>query len=185
MPKTFLDRLRQPGILVANGATGTMLQPAGLPSGAAPERWNLENPQAVRDLHRAYIEAGADIVLTNTFGGSRPKLEKDGLGDRAREVAGDQVIVLGDIGPTGRLLEPPGDLPLAEAVSAFADQAAGLAEGGVDVIIIETMSDLEEAKAAVEGVKQVTDLPILVTMSFDTRGRTMMGVKLAAAVKAL
>jgi methionine synthase I (cobalamin-dependent) len=196
MPTTFLDRLSQPGILVADGATGTMLQQAGLPSGAAPERWNLENPQAVRALHRAYIDAGADIVLTNTFGGSRPKLSKDGLGDQAREinraaarlareVAGDKAIVLGDIGPTGRLLEPLGDLPVAEAVSAFAEQAAGLAEGGVDAIIIETMSDLEEAKAAVEGVKQVTDLPILVTMSFDTRGRTMMGVKPATAVKAL
>jgi methionine synthase I (cobalamin-dependent) len=196
MSQTFLVRLNQAGILVADGATGTMLQAAGLPSGAAPERWNLENPQVVRDLHRAYIAAGADIVLTNTFGGSRQKLEKDGLGERAREinraaarlareVAGERVIVLGDIGPTGRLLEPLGDLSYDDAVNAFAEQAAGLVEGGVDAIIIETMSDLGEAKAAVEGVKQVTTLPILASMSFDTRGRTMMGVKPAVAAREL
>ena len=196
MSQTFLVRLNQAGILVADGATGTMLQAAGLPSGAAPERWNLENPQAVRDLHRAYIAAGADIVLTNTFGGSRQKLEKDGLGERAREinraaarlareVASERVIVLGDIGPTGRLLEPLGDLSYDDAVNAFAEQAAGLVEGGVDAIIIETMSDLGEAKAAVEGVKQVTTLPILASMSFDTRGRTMMGVKPAVAAREL
>jgi 5-methyltetrahydrofolate--homocysteine methyltransferase len=196
MPQTFLERLNQAGILVADGATGTMLQRAGLALGAAPERWNLENPQAVRNLHQAYIDAGSDIVLTNTFGGSQPKLDKDGLGDRAREinraaavlareVAGDRVLVLGDIGPTGRLLEPYGDMLLADAVKAFAEQAAGLVEGGVDAILIETMSDLEEAKAAVAGVRQVTDLPVLTTMSFDMRGRTMMGVKPAAAAKAL
>jgi methionine synthase I (cobalamin-dependent) len=190
------DRLSQGGILIADGATGTTLQKAGLPAGAAPERWNLENPDAIRALHRGYVEAGSDIILTNTFGGSRLRLEMEGLGDQAheinlaaarlaREIAGDQVLVLGDIGPTGQLMEPMGMLTYDDAVTVFAEQAAALAAGGVDAILIETMSDLNEAKAAVEGTRQATDLPVLVTMSFDTHGRTMMGVKPADAAKEL
>jgi 5-methyltetrahydrofolate--homocysteine methyltransferase len=190
----FLQRLSQPGVLVADGATGTQLQKAGLPQGAAPERWNLENPAAVRAHYRAYIEAGADIILTNTFGGTRLRLERDGLGAQVIEInqaaarlakleAGQSAIVFGDIGPTGQLLEPMGPLSDAQAVEAFAEQAQALAEGGADAILIETMSDLNEAKAAVAGVKQATDLPILLTFSFDTRGRTMMGVKPAAALQ--
>jgi 5-methyltetrahydrofolate--homocysteine methyltransferase len=192
----FTDRISQPGTLTADGATGTMLQQAGLPAGSAPERWNLENPDAIRALHRGYIDAGADLVLTNTFGGSRIKLEREGLGPQAaeinraaallaREAAGEDHFVLGDIGPTGQLIEPLGPLSYTDAVDAFAEQAAGLAAGGVDAILIETMSDLNEAKAAVEGVKRATSLPVLVTMSFDTRGRTMMGVKPARAIKEL
>lgn len=187
-------RLQEPGILIADGATGTMLQNAGLPYGAAPERWNLENPTAVRELYRAYIEAGSDIILTNTFGGTRIRLERDGLGDKtteinitasilAREVAGEKVIVFGDIGPTGSLLKPLGTLAPADALDAFSEQAAALAKGNVDAILIETMSDLEEAKIAIEGVRKVVDLPILVTFSFDTRGRTMMGLKPALAAQ--
>jgi len=189
-------RLSQPGVLVADGATGTMLQKAGLPVGAPSELWVLENPEGVKDLHRSYLEAGSDIVLTDTFGGSRPKLDKNGLGDQvveinrkaaqlAREVAGAQRLVLGDIGPTGLLMEPLGTLTHDEAVQCFAEQAGALVSGGVDGILIETMSDLNEATAAVEGARQVTDLPILVTLSFDTRGRTMMGVKPAKAAKVL
>ncbi len=192
----FTDRLSQGGILIADGATGTTLQQMGLPSGAAPERWNLENPDAIRALHRGYVEAGSNLILTNTFGGSRLRLEMEGLGDQVREinlaaarlaceVAGDEVMVLGDIGPTGQLMEPMGTLTYDDAVSVFAEQAAALAEGGVDAILIETMSDLNEAKAAIEGARQVTELPILVTMSFDTHGRTMMGVKPVDAVKEL
>jgi 5-methyltetrahydrofolate--homocysteine methyltransferase len=190
------DRLSQGRILIADGATGTTLQEAGLPTGTAPERWNLENPDAIRDLHRGYVEAGADLILTNTFGGSRPRLRVEGLEDQthevnlaaarlAREVAGDQVLVLGDIGPTGQLLEPLGVLTYHDAVAGFAEQAAALAEGGVDAILIETMSDLNEAKAAIEGTRQVTDLPILATMSFDTHGHTMMGIKPAQAAQEL
>jgi 5-methyltetrahydrofolate--homocysteine methyltransferase len=192
----FRERLSQPGILIADGATGTTLQRAGLPPGAAPERWNLENPDAIRALHRGYVEAGSDLILTNTFGGSRPRLAMEGLDGQvrevnlaaarlAREVAGDRVLVLGDIGPTGQLMRPMGTLTYDDAVAAFAEQAAALAEGGVDAILIETMSDLNEAKAAVEGVRRATDLPVLVTMSFDTNGRTMMGVKPADAAKTL
>jgi 5-methyltetrahydrofolate--homocysteine methyltransferase len=192
----FRERLSQPGILIADGATGTTLQRAGLPPGAAPERWNLENPDAIRALHRGYVEAGSDLILTNTFGGSRPRLAMEGLDGQvrevnltaarlAREVAGERVMVLGDIGPTGQLMQPMGTLTYADAVAFFAEQAAALAEGGVDAILIETMSDLNEAKAAVEGVRRATDLPVLATMSFDTNGRTMMGVKPADAAKAL
>ena len=192
----FLTLLNQKPVLVADGATGTMLQKAGLAPGAASERWNLENPDAIRALHKGYVDAGADMVLTNTFGGSPARLERDGLREQtravnlaaaqlAREMAGDAVLVMGDIGPTGQMLEPLGLLSYEDAVAGFAVQAAALAEGGVDAILIETMSDLNEAKAAVEGARQATDLPILVTMSLDTKGRTMMGVKPEKAAKTL
>ncbi|MGC9520668.1 MAG: homocysteine S-methyltransferase family protein [Anaerolineae bacterium] len=183
-------------ILIADGATGTMLQQAGLPAGAAPERWNLENPDAVRALHRSYIKAGADMILTNTFGGSAVRLKREGLAERAAEinhaaarlaceVAGETTLVVGDIGPTGEMLAPLGTLSYEDALAAFAEQAAALAEGGVHAILVETMSDLNEVQAAIEGVRQVTDLPLLVTMSFDTKGRTMMGVKPEQAAKTL
>lgn len=191
---SFQARLSQPGVLIADGATGTMLQRAGLPRGAAPERWNLENPEAIRELHRSYLEAGANVILTNTFGGSRCRLEKDGLEGQvhevnrtaaclARETAGQGALVLGDIGPSGKLLKPLGPLSYMDAVDAFEEQAAGLVEGSPDAILIETMSDLNEARAAVEGARRVTSLPILVTLSFDTHGHTMMGVKPSMAVK--
>jgi 5-methyltetrahydrofolate--homocysteine methyltransferase len=193
---TFLEKLARPGVFTADGATGTQLQRAGLPAGAAPERWNLENPDAILRLHRSYLDAGAEIILTNTFGGSRVRLERDGLGEKtvqinkaaaalARQCVGAGQFVFGDMGPTGLLLEPLGPLSYADAVRAFAEQAGALAAGGVDAILIETMSDLNEAKAALEGARQATDLPVLVTMSFDTRGRTMMGVRPSTAVKEL
>jgi len=183
------DFLAGPGILVADGATGTQLQKAGLKPGASPERWNLENPDAIRALHRGYIEAGANVVLTNTFGGTRFRLARHGLEEQvreintaaaklAREAAGDSVFVFGDIGPSGELLKPLGKLTYEEAVAGFAEQAEGLLAGGVDAILVETMSDINEAKAAVQGVRQVSaDIPLLVTFSFDTHGRTMMGAK--------
>lgn len=193
---SFLEQLALPGILVADGATGTQLQRAGLPAGAAPERWNLEYPDGILRLHRSYLDAGADIILTNTFGGSRIRLERDNLAGKtvqinkaaaalARQSAGQGQYVFGDLGPTGALLEPYGTLSYADAVSAFAEQAGALAAAGVDAILIETMSDLNEAKAALEGARQVTDLPVLVTLSFDTRGRTMMGVRPPAAAREL
>jgi methionine synthase I (cobalamin-dependent) len=192
----LFDRLNHPGVLVADGATGTMLQRAGLPVGTAPVAWNLGNPDAILALHQSYIEAGSDMVLTNTFGANQPKLDAEGLGEQAVEInlaaarlarvaAGSHALVLGDIGPTGKLLEPLGPLSYDEAVAIYAGQVAALVEGGVNGIWIETMSDLNEAKAAVEGAKRATQLPVLVSMSFDTRGRTMMGVKPAAAAREL
>lgn len=190
------ERLLQPGVIVTDGATGTMLQKAGLPVGAPSELWVLTNPEGVRTLHRGYLQAGSDAVLTNTFGGTRIKLEGNNLGDRvveinrtaaklAREVMGDKGLVFGDMGPTGKLMDPMGPLTYDEAVALFAEQSAALAEGGVDAIVIETMSDLNEAKAALQGAKKSTSLPVVVTMSFDSHGRTMMGVKPAVAVKQL
>jgi methionine synthase I (cobalamin-dependent) len=190
------QRLSEPGIIIMDGATGTQLQQMGLPAGKAPELWNLENPEAIKQHYRAYIDAGSDAILTNTFGGSRPRLDMEGSGDLthdinvaaarlAREVAGDDKLVLGSIGPTGVLMEPMGELTFEKAVAYFKEQAAALAEGGVDSIHIETMSDLREAQAAIEGAHQATDLPVTVTMSFDMHGRTMMGVRPEEAVKAL
>ncbi len=184
----FLSRLANSNILIADGATGTQLQKAGLPIGTAPERWNLENPQAVKEHYQAYVDAGSDIILTNTFGGNRIRLKMDGLHDDcvkinrqaaklAREIAGDKILVFGDMGPTGQLIEPMGPLEEDDIIEAFMEQARALAEGGVDAFLIETMSDLSEAKAALRGVQQVSDLPVIVSFSFDTRGRTMMGLK--------
>jgi 5-methyltetrahydrofolate--homocysteine methyltransferase len=192
----FSEALKNKSILIADGATGTQLQKAGLPLGMAPEQWVLENPEAIIAHHKSYLDAGSDIVLTNTFGGSRIKLSKNDLADRcveinrtaaqlARKATGESGLVFGDIGPTGELLAPLGSLTYEQAVEVFAEQAGALAENGVDAILIETMSDLMEAKAAVEGAQKACKLPIIVTMSFDTHGRTMMGVKPSTAATEL
>jgi 5-methyltetrahydrofolate--homocysteine methyltransferase len=193
----FKDYLLQDRILIADGATGTQLLKVGLKAGVAPESWNLDNTEAIINLHRSYLDAGADIVLTNTFGGSRLRLERHQLQDRvyeinaaaarlARQAVGDHGFVFGDIGPSGSLLQPFGKVSYEEAVSAFKEQAEGLLANGVDAILIETMSDLNEAKAAVEGVRQVDKVvPILVTFSFDTHGRTMMGLTPVKAAESI
>jgi methionine synthase I (cobalamin-dependent) len=190
------QRLAEPGVIVLDGATGTQLQKMGLPPGMAPELWNLQNPEAVKKHYRAYIEAGSDAILTNSFGGTRPRLDMEQSGHLtheinvaaaalAREVAGDKALVLGSMGPTGLLMEPMGTLTYETAVEYFAEQAAALAEGGADGIHIETLSDLQEAKAAVAGAQKATNLPVTITMSFDMHGRTMMGVRPEQAVKEL
>jgi methionine synthase I (cobalamin-dependent) len=193
--ESFLARLRAGEVLLADGATATMLQKMGLEAGAAPETWILERPRSIRALYQSYIEAGADVVLTCTFGGTRFRLESHGLGDRvlevnrraaelAREVVADASaltarahFVGGDMGPTGQMLPPLGPTTFDAMVDAFAEQATGLSQGGADFLLIETMSDLGEARAAIEGVRRGSDLPIFCTFSFDTHGRTMMGVK--------
>jgi methionine synthase I (cobalamin-dependent) len=189
---SFLQALTRPGVLIADGATGTMLQKAGLEPGSAPERWNLENPEAVCKLHKSYLDAGADLILTNTFGGSKVRLEMDGLGARVQEInlaaariareAAGTALVVGDVGPTGSLLEPFGSLSFEEAVESFAEQINGLYEGGVDALLVETMSDLNEARAAIEAARRVCRLPLMVSFSFDTHGRTMMGLKPSTAI---
>jgi 5-methyltetrahydrofolate--homocysteine methyltransferase len=194
MSETLRQRLSGEGVLVADGATGTMLQAAGLSEGTAPESWNLTHPEKILDLHRAYLEAGSQIILTNSFGGSRFRLGKKGLQDKvhevnraaaalAREAAGQEAFVAGSMGPTGELMKPLGTLSYVVALEAFAEQAEALAEGGADAILVETMSDLNEAKAAIVGAKQATDLPILCTLSFDTQRHTMMGVSPRRAAK--
>jgi 5-methyltetrahydrofolate--homocysteine methyltransferase len=183
------ERLRASGVIIADGATGTMLQRAGLPVGTPPERWVWERPAEITKLHRAYVEAGSEVVLTCTFGGTLPRLSRDGLEghadelnrravELARQAADGQAFVAGDIGPTGQLMAPLGTLSFEDAVEIFRQQAAALTQAGVDLFQIETMSDLEELRAAVEGARRAApDLPIFATMSFDSGGRTMMGVR--------
>jgi len=185
--------------ILLDGAMGTMLMDAGLEQGDPPEEWNVSHPDRIRAVHRAYIEAGSRVVLTNSFGGTRFRLEMHDLQDRVHELnkaaaqnaraeaeaAPDLVVVAGSMGPTGQLFEPMGTLTFEDAKAAFAEQAKGLAEGGVDVFWVETMSDLNEVKAAVEGARSVSDLPIVTTMSFDTHGRTMMGVSPVKALETL
>ncbi|HEC36410.1 MAG TPA: methionine synthase [Anaerolineae bacterium] len=193
----FLTRLKNGPVLVADGAMGTMLQAAGLPPGTPGEVWVLKRPESVAEVHQAYIEAGAELILTCTFGGTRARLASAGLADRVAEVnrraveivcqvATGRAYVAGDIGPLGELLAPLGQRTYEEAVELFAEQAAVLATAGVDVLYIETMSSLEEVQAAVEGARRVApDLPLTVTLSFDTKGRTNMGVRPEQAALAL
>jgi len=196
MRSPILERLASGEVLIADGATGTMLQSAGLPSGTPGEAWVLERPEEIMKLHRAYVEAGSEIILTSTFGGTRARLEAAGLdiqvgeinrraAELARQVAGDDGYVGGDIGPTGEMMKPIGPLTFETALEMFAEQAGALAAGGVDFIYIETMSDLSEAKAAVVGAQQACDLPVFCTFSFDTHGRTGMGVRPTQAARAL
>ena len=192
----ILQRLASDEVLIADGATGTMLLEAGLPTGMPGEAWVLERPEVIMQLHRAYLEAGSQIVLTSTFGGTRARLEAAGLevqaaeinrraAELARQSAGDDRYVGGDVGPTGEMMVPIGPLTYETAVELFAEQAQALAEGGADCIYIETMSDLNEAKAAVEGARQGCDLPVFCTFSFDTHGRTSMGVSPTQAAQAM
>jgi 5-methyltetrahydrofolate--homocysteine methyltransferase len=185
--------LERQGLILGDGAMGTMLQLAGLTEGA-PERWNVERPEVISSIHRAYVEAGSDFVSTNTFGGTRNRLALDGLAERvaelneagarlAREAAGNRPVA-GSIGPTGELMEPLGLLTPDGARASFAEQARALAAGGADFALIETMSALEEVEAAVQGAREA-GLPVAVTMSFDTNFHTMMGVKPARAVATL
>ena len=186
--------------ILADGGMGTMLFSLGLPRGVEPELWNIERPEVIRRLHRDYIEAGAQIILTNSFGGNRQRLSFHGLADRVVEMnsaaaslaraeveaATGSVVVAGSIGPTGAVMAPLGDLTFEQAKLAYVEQAGSLVDGGVDVLWVETMSDLEEVRAAVEGCRQVTsDVPIVVTMTFDTHGHTVMGVSPQAAAEAL
>ena len=193
-----LTELAQQGAVVLDGGMGTLLQDLGLDDGGSGELWNVERPGAIRDAHRSYAEAGAQILTTNTFGGTRPRLDMHGLGDRvhelneaaarlAREVADEHgILVAGDLGPTGELMAPLGTMDAAEAQAIFEEQLAGLRDGGIDVVLIETMSDLAEVEAAVAAARAVVrDLPIIATLSFDTNLHTMMGVRPAAAVAAL
>ena len=186
--------------IIADGAMGTMLFANGLQFGDPPEVWNLSKPDVIRRIHRGYLDAGSQILMTNTFGGNRLRLSLHGLQDRVAELnqtaaillrsevdaAGGEALVAGDIGPSGAIMAPTGTLEYDEAVDIFAEQAAALVAGGVDLIWIETMSDLNEVKAAIEGVRRVSPgIALITTMTFDTRGRTMMGVTPEQALASL
>ncbi|MEO1472308.1 MAG: betaine--homocysteine S-methyltransferase, partial [Pseudomonadota bacterium] len=175
--------------LLLDGATGTNLFNMGLAAGEAPELWNLDQPDKIRALHRGFVEAGSDVILTNSFGGSAYRLKLHDAQDRvgplneaagllAREIAdgaGRPVIVAGSVGPTGEILEPVGSLARADAVTAFREQIRGLLAGGVDVIWAETISAAEELEAVAEAAA-AEGAPFCATLSFDTAGRTMMGI---------
>jgi len=196
---TLKERLRQ-GVFVLDGAMGTQLITHGIQPGTCNEMLNLDSADVILRIHKSYLEAGSDVVLTNTFGGNRFSLARHGLAGRvgeintaaaklAREAAGQDKYVLGDIGPTGDFLEPLGSLKSDELKAAFAEQAKALLDGGVDGFIIETMAAVDEATIAIEAARSVSDsLPVFASMSFDKRGpdfRTMMGVDVKTAVSVL
>ena len=189
MNTALSDLIAEKGVLLADGATGTNLFEMGLEAGGAPELWNEDKPENIRRLHQGFVDSGSDIILTNSFGGTRHRLKLHNaearvfeLNKRAAELAREvadtverTVIIAGSVGPTGELLAPLGTLTFDDAIAAFSEQMEGLKAGGVDVLWIETMSSKEEIQAAALAATKA-DLPYVVTASFDTAGRTMMGL---------
>ncbi len=193
--KGRLAALLKKKILVLDGAMGTELHKRGLPAGVCPEAWCLDHPEAPAAIHGAYRKAGADGVYTATFGANRKKLECYGVTDVfgmnralariAREAVGPEAFVIGDISSTGHFVEPFGDLPFAEAVANFREQAEGLLAGGVDGFVIETMIDIQEARAALIAVREVSQLFTIVSMTYEKNGRTLNGTDPLTALVAL
>ncbi len=191
----FLQRLQEKSVLVADGATGTNLQKVGLTGGMHAEDWVLDCPEKILDLEKAFVKAGSDIILTCTFGATRLRLkgakhsdEAPLINHRAAELACQAastagVLVAGSMGPLGQLLKPYGPVTPEEGRAAFAEQAKALVEGGVDFLLIETHFAFEEANAAFEGARSVTDLPVVVSFSYDRGTRTMMGAKPADVIR--
>lgn len=192
MKSDLLDRLNFGEILICDGSTGIVLQSLGCSPGESVEKWGFDHEEILKKLHKGYIDAGADIILTNTLGGNMIKLEKFGLGNEVESlnkalagialdvasVFSNSIYVAGNVGPTGELMEPFGDLSEDDLVEVFSQQIKALAEGGVDFIFIETMIDVNEAAAAVKAAKESCDLPIFASMSYnpDRNGfRTVMG----------
>ena len=192
----FLKILQDKSHILADGATGTNLFGMGLETGDPPEPWNIDYKDRIRSLHQGFVDAGSDLFLTNSFGGTSFRLRLHNLESKvfklnkaaaviAREVADHSnrlIIVAGSMGPTGEMIEPHGLMTPKEAMEAFKAQAEGLAEGGVDVLWLETMYSMEELEAAMDAVKDI-ELPVCATMSFDTAGKTMMGVTPANLAK--
>jgi methionine synthase I (cobalamin-dependent) len=198
MAKGFIDRLKAGEVLIADGATGTNYQQMGLGIGVAPEDWVFDAPDKVLALHTAFIDTGADIILTDTFGGTALRLRESAYPGRARDVnrraaqlarqaaaARQGVLVAGAMGPTGMLLEPFGELTPGAAAEAYGEQAAALDEGGVDLLLLETFFALEEALAAIDGIRRSSALPLVVSFSFDRGTRTMMGLSPARMLEAI
>jgi 5-methyltetrahydrofolate--homocysteine methyltransferase len=188
----FLERLNSGEILVADGATGSNLQKMGLKAGQAPEDLIIDNPEILMELEGKFVKAGSDIILTCTFGGTRMRMKDSKYQDRTPEVnkravelarkaatasGRTDVLVAGSMGPVGGLIKPYGPLEADEVKATFIEQAKALVEGGADLLVIETMFSFEETTAAFEGAKSVTDLPIVVSFSYDRGTRSMMGVK--------
>jgi len=173
----ILDAI-QKGVVLLDGGFGTELIARGFPQGACPETWNVERPEVVQEIHKNYFDAGPDAVLTNSFGGSKIKLEDYAVGDKcyelnkaaatiANEVKPEGKFIGGSMGPTGKFLKPTGEYEESQFVEAYAEQARGLNDGGVDFLLIETQYDLKEALCALKGSRSVSDKPIFVTMTFN------------------
>jgi len=193
---SFTERLAAGDVLLADGATGTNYQDMGMEPGVAPEEWVFDAPERVSALHRRFADAGADIVLTCSFGASPVRLADGPLAGRAhelnqraaslaREAVDDRVLVAGSIGPSGQLVAPLGPLGYEEAVAAFGEQARALADGGVDLLVLETFFALDEALWAAEAARSVCGLPLVASFSFDQGTRTMMGLSPADVVAAM
>jgi 5-methyltetrahydrofolate--homocysteine methyltransferase len=199
MPEQGLIELSRMRTVIFDGAMGTEMMKRGLSQGEAPETWNTGRPEVLREIHSAYFDGGADVVSTNSFGATPIRLASHGLADRARELnmaaarlaascrpAGK--FVAGSLGPTGKFLKPQGDFTESQFEETFGVQAAALAEGGADALIIETMFDLREASCALRAARSATDLPVLVTMTYNRTKRgyfTLMGQSVADCVRGL
>ncbi|MGE5430008.1 MAG: homocysteine S-methyltransferase family protein [Syntrophomonadaceae bacterium] len=199
MSNNFLAKLHSGIILLSDGAMGTELQKRGMKTGVCPEELNFVSPEVIQAIHRDYYEAGSDIVETNSFGSNRIRLSLHQMEDRAydfakkaaelaRQVCPAGKFVAGSIGPTGEILEPLGPLNLQDAYDAFAEEAEALAEGGVDVIFVETMMSIEEAETAVKAAKEKTGLPVSASMTFEigpSGPKTMWGVDIQTSIERL
>jgi homocysteine S-methyltransferase len=191
----FLERIAQ-GVLVADGAMGTMLYSRGVFLNRCFDELNLSNPGLVRAVHEEYLQAGAELLETNTFGAHRFKLAPHGIESHARrinvegariarEVAAGQALVAGSLGPIGKPLAPLGGISIAEAVAAWREQAEGLEEGGVDLFILETLPSLDQARAALSAVRAVSQRPVIVSLTFNEEGTTFYGERPEDVVRAL
>ena len=196
MTKQEFSDLIKTGPIILDGATGTNLMEAGMPVGVCPESWVLENPQVLLDLQRHYVEAGSNIVYAPTFTANRIKLEEYGLAERleemnrklvqlSREAVGEKALVAGDMTMTGQQLYPMGELMFEELVEVYKEQARVLCEAGVDLFVVETMMSLQESRAAVFAIREVCDLPIMVTLTYNEDGRTLFGTEPETAVVVL
>jgi 5-methyltetrahydrofolate--homocysteine methyltransferase len=193
---SFVELLESRDVLLSDGATATNYQDMGIEPGVAPEEWVFDEPERVESLHRRFVRAGCDMVLTCSFGGSSLRLEDSPLAGRARELnirateiargaAGEGVLVAGSMGPTGQLVEPLGPLTRDACVDTFSEQARALVEGGVDLFVLETFFALDEALWAAEAIRALTDLPLVMSFSFDQGTKTMMGLSPADVTTAV
>lgn len=195
LDKNKITNLLKKEILVLDGATGTELQKKGMPSGVCPEQWCIDNPEVIGAVHKSYAEAGANIVYSCTFGANRFKLSQYGIDDVygvnkrlaeiARESVGKNTMVAGDIGPSGHFVKPFGEVEFEEAVSIYKEQAQGLLDGGVDLFVIETQMDIQETRAALLAIKEVCDAFVMVTMTYESDGRTLNGTDPRSALVTL
>ena len=195
MKRSEFRELASRKIIQLDGATGTELIKRGMPAGVCPELWVLEHPEAITDVQQAYVKAGSDIVYVPTFGGNPLKLAEFGLESRTAEINAELAaisrravpgtLIFGDIAPTGQLVEPFGPLPFEECVELYKKQIAALLDGGVDGFAIETMMDLQEARAALLAVRELCDLPAIVTLTFEPGGKTLTGIDPVAALVTL